>query len=75
MRFRDDTPAFQARAQAAVARWREQHPQGTPDEMAAAVGPSFPGHGPALRAALIAADRHRAREVTGIGPGTAGAGR
>lgn len=68
-------PTFQARARAAVVRWRQEHPQGTPAEMVAAVGPHFPGYESALRAALIVLDRHQAREVTGIGTGAAAVGR
>ncbi len=66
MRFREDSPEELARARAAVADWRSQHPLGTDGEMVAAVGRQFhPDYGVVLRAVLFAVDRHRAREVTG----------
>jgi hypothetical protein len=74
MRFRDDTPAFQNRAREAVAQWRADHPQGTPDQMVHAVGPAFPaGCAPALRNFLITVDKHHARDITGVITGQAGA--
>lgn len=76
MRFREDTPAEQARARDEVAAWREHCPQGTPDEMLAAIGCRFHrDYGPVLRAALEVLDRHAARQVTGVIPGRAGAAR
>ena len=70
MRFRDDHPADLARARAAVTARRDQNPAGTGDELVAAVGRQFHrDFGGVLRAVLIAADRHRAREVTGITAG------
>ncbi len=76
MRFREDSPEELARARAAVAGWRSQHPMGTEEEMVAAVGRQFhPDYGPVLRAVLFAVDRHRAREVTGITTGDAVPGR
>ncbi len=72
MRFRDDTAAEQARAAAAVAAWREGHPQGTAEEMVAALGGRFHhDYGPVLRAMLFVADKHRAWEITGITGGGA----
>lgn len=41
MRYREDNPAEHARARAAVAEWREAHPDGTVDQMVADVGPLF----------------------------------
>jgi hypothetical protein len=66
VRFREDTASYQQRARAAVAQWRAEHPQGTPDQMIAAVGPAFDrDYGPALRAFLFVIDKHTARIVTG----------
>src|ERR1039458_3154490 len=38
MRYREDTPAEQARARAAVEAWREANPAGTCEELAGAIG-------------------------------------
>ena len=66
MRFREDNPADLDRARAAVAAWRDRNPGGTSEEMVAAIGCHFHrDYGPVLRAVLFAADRHRARQVTG----------
>jgi hypothetical protein len=41
-----------------VAEWREQHPEGTGEELVAALGGQFhPDYGPVLRGMLFAADR------------------
>jgi hypothetical protein len=57
MRFREDNPADLERARAAVARWRQQHPAGTEDQLTAALGPQFhPDYGPVLRAMLFRFD-------------------
>jgi hypothetical protein len=62
VRFREDSPRDLARARTAVADWRSQNPMGT----AAQLGAQFHrNYGPVLRALLFAADRHRAREITG----------
>ena len=67
MRFREDNPADLDRARAAVAAWRDRNPGGTSEEMVAAIGCQFHrDYGVVLRAVLFAADRHRARQVTGI---------
>jgi hypothetical protein len=67
VRFRDEKPADLARARTAVARWRDEHPQGTPDQLIAAVGPAFhPDWSVVLRAMLFAVDRHAARSLTGV---------
>ena len=72
MRFREDKPEDLDRARAAVAAWRDQNPVGTAGHLVADLGGQFhPDYGPVLRALLFAADRHRARAITG----TAGAGR
>jgi len=66
VRFREDKPEDLARAREAVGQWRERHPQGTADQLAADLGGQFhPGYGPVLRAMLAAADRRQAREITG----------
>jgi hypothetical protein len=76
VRFRDDTPADLVRARTAVTTWRDQNPAGTGDELVSAVGRQFhPDYGVVLRALLFAVDRHRAREVTGIGAGYRSASR
>lgn len=54
------------RARAAVTAWRDQHPTGTSKDLIAAIGGQFHrDYGAALRAVLVAVDRHRAREITG----------
>lgn len=66
MRFREDSPRELARARSAVADWRSQNPMGTAAQLVAALGAQFHrNYGPVLRALLFAADRHRAREITG----------
>jgi hypothetical protein len=41
-----------------VAEWREQHPEGTGEELVAALGGQVhPDYGPVLRGMLFAADR------------------
>jgi len=67
VRFRGDNPQELARARAAVAAWRDQNPAGTAGQLVAALGGQFHrDYGPVLRAVLFAADRHRARSITGI---------
>ena len=67
MRFREDNPADLDRARAAVAAWRDQNPVGTAEQLVAALGHQFHrDYGVVLRGVLVAVDRHRAREVTGI---------
>jgi hypothetical protein len=41
VRFRADSPEELARARAAVAEWRDQHPAGTADQLVAALGGQF----------------------------------
>ena len=61
MRFRADSPEDLERARAAVAEWRERHPEGTAEELVDALGGQFhPDYAPVLRGMLFAADRHRA---------------
>ena len=60
MRFREDSPEDADRARAAVAAWRDQNPEGTAEELVAALGDQFhPEYGPVLRGALFAIDRDR----------------
>lgn len=74
MRFREGNPEDLDRARAAVATWRDQNPEGTPEQLVTALGAGFHrDYGPVLGALLFAADRHRARTITGI-TGAAGAG-
>jgi hypothetical protein len=76
VRYREDKSADLARARAAVRAWREEHPDGTPEQLVAAVGPRFRRDwAPVLRAMLYVADKHAARVVTGIVAGTAGPSR
>jgi hypothetical protein len=75
VRFREDNPEDLDRARAAVTAWRDQNPEGTAEQLAAALSAGFHrDYGPVLRALLFAADRHRARTITGI-TGAAGADR
>lgn len=68
MRFREDKPEELARARTEVVAWRAQHPAGTGDDLVAAIGYRFHrDYGPVLRAVLFVADRHNARQVTGLG--------
>jgi hypothetical protein len=61
MRYREDKPEDLDRARAAVAAWREQHPQGTDEQLVADLGSQFhPDYGVVLHALLFAADRHQA---------------
>jgi len=60
----------------AVAECRAAHPEGTPEELIAAIGRHFrPDWTPVLRALLFVNDRHRAREVAAVITGPARAGR
>ena len=48
-------------------QWRDEHPQGAPDEMAAALADQFrAGYEPVLRGVLAAIELHGAKIVTGI---------
>ena len=76
MRFREDNPADLDRARTAVAAWRDRYPAGTGEDLITAVGGQFHrDYGVVLRGVLFAADRHRARQVTGITTQNAGTGR
>jgi hypothetical protein len=70
VKFREDNTADLARARTAITARRGQNPAGTSDELVATVGRQFhPDYGVVLRAVLVALDRHRAREMTGIAAG------
>jgi hypothetical protein len=76
VRFREDTPQEQARARAAVHAWRDEHPEGTPEQLVVALGRDFHrDYGVALRGLLFAYDRHRAHQITGVISLAAEAGR
>ena len=67
MRFREDNPRELDRARAAVTDWRDRNPAGTAGQLVAEIGHQFHrDYGPVLRTVLFAADRHRARDITGI---------
>lgn len=67
MRFREDNPEDLDRARDLVKKWRDEHPQGTPGEMAAALANQFrDGYEPVLRGVLAALELHGAKIVTGI---------
>jgi len=67
VRYREDRPEDLARARVVVADWRDRNPAGTGEELIAAIGRQFRrDYGVVLRAVLVAVDRHRARQVTGI---------
>jgi len=67
MRSWEDGPTALARARCAVAAWRQQHPQGSTDQLLADFGGQFhPDDSMVLRAVLFALDRHQAREITGV---------
>jgi hypothetical protein len=76
MRFRDEKLTDLDRARAEVGGWRDANPEGTREEMLAALGPEFdPDYAVVLRGVLGAVDRDRARRVTGITAGRTEAGR
>jgi hypothetical protein len=55
------------RARTAVARWRDQNPEGAPGQLVAELGGQFhPDYGPVLRAVLFAVDSHAAKIATGV---------
>ncbi len=67
VRYRENRPEDLARARAMVAAWRDRNPAGTGEDLLAAIGHQFHrDYGVVLRAVLLAVDRHRARQVTGI---------
>jgi hypothetical protein len=71
MRYREDTPAEQARARAAVQAWRQQHPVGTAGVLAGAIGGQFhPDYAVVLRGFFFAAE-----QVTGTAAQDAGTAR
>jgi hypothetical protein len=59
VRFREDRHEDLDRARRAVATWRDQNPEGTAEQLVAALGAEFHrDYGPVLRALLFTADRH-----------------
>ncbi len=67
VRFREDKPEDLNRARAAVAAWREQHPQGTAEQLVADLGSQFhPDYAVVLRAVLFTVDSHQARIAAGV---------
>ena len=67
MRFRDERPGDLDRARSAAAAWRDQNPEGTPEDLIAAVGSQFhPDYAVVLRGVLFAVDRNRARQLARI---------
>jgi hypothetical protein len=67
VRFREYSEEDRLRARDAVKAWREEHPDGMPDEMLTDLGPGFhPDYGPALRAMLFRVDLRDAKVTTGI---------
>lgn len=76
MRFREDKPEDLARARSAVAAWREQHPQGTAEQLVADLGGQFhPDYAVVLRSVLVTTDRNSACTVIGVSADRTEAGR
>jgi hypothetical protein len=75
VRFRDDRPGELDRARAVVGEWRDANPEGTREQMLAALRHQFhPDYAIVLRGVLVAVDRNRARQVTGVITGRTEAG-
>ena len=67
MKYREDKPGGLDRARAAVAAGREQHPQGTDEQLVVDLGSQFhPDYGVVRRAVLFAVDSHGAKSTTGV---------
>jgi len=67
VRYREDKPEDLDNARAAVAAWREQHPQGTAGQLVADLGGQFrPDYGVVLRGVLFAVDSHQAKIAAGV---------
>jgi hypothetical protein len=67
MRFREDTENDRVRSRDAVRAWRDEYPDGSPEEMLTALGPQFHAdYGPALRALLFRADLRDAKVTAGV---------
>jgi len=67
VRFREHGEEDRARARDAVRAWREENPDGSPEQMLAGIGPCFrPDGGPVLRAMLFRADLRDAKVTMGI---------
>jgi hypothetical protein len=67
VRYREDNQQDLERARQLVRVWRGEHPQGTVDEMVAAlIGQFRPDYEPVLRGVLAGQEMHGAKIVTGI---------
>ena len=67
MRYRENKPEDLMRARVAVAAWRDQHPQGTAEQLVQDLGGQFHrNYGVVLRAVLFAVDSHAAKTATGL---------
>jgi hypothetical protein len=67
MRFRDEKPGDLDRARMAVREWREQHPQGTSEQLVFDLAGQFhPDYAVVLRGVLFAIDSHGTKITTGI---------
>jgi hypothetical protein len=65
VRYRELKRSDLNRTREIVRAWRDKHPTGTADQLAADVGPDFHRDwAPVLRATLFAEDRHRAKRTT-----------
>jgi hypothetical protein len=75
VRFRENKPGDLDRARAVVAAWREENPDGTPEQLVGALGGQFHrDYRVVLRCVLFAVDRRRSQQATGITDRPAGAG-
>jgi hypothetical protein len=67
VRFRESNPEDLDRARQLVAKWRDENPQGSAEEMLRTLGGQFrEGYEPVLRGVLAAIELHGAKIVTGI---------
>jgi hypothetical protein len=67
VRFREDKPGDLAKAREAVTKWREEHPDGTAEQLVAGIGGQFHrDYGPVLRALLFRADLRSPSVAAGI---------
>ncbi len=74
MRFREDRPEDLIRARSAMAAWRQQHPQGTAEQLVADLGSQLHrDYGVVLRAVLFVVDSHAAKITAGLSITTAAA--
>jgi hypothetical protein len=67
VRFREIKPGDLERAREAIRQWRAQHPEGTAEEMLAALGGEFhPDFAPVLRSVLFRDELDGAEIANGI---------